>query len=221
MTAEAMASRRAFPVMLLAAALALVRAAEDFPMLLNVVFDLCGAERFNLAPSSPCPFTIFGFSVAWSECSSSYGTAWPQFSTCLAGCVNRKSCDRVCGEVNVTSEHCHAECNKATDCVQLAMREATGQVSAESFVRQCFSTNPGTAVGTSLLSAAAARRAGAGVRTEAGGATRLRGRITATPGAVDLVGNCSCDDTGTVRGTATGQAGCAAHGQEGMAATEQ
>lgn len=229
------ASRSGVPIMWLCALL-VVRAARDFPELVNVMFDICGTEKFDLTPASPCHFKLFGLALAWQECAEAHLTNMEGFKMCLNGCVAHSTCSDICGTPTNVSR-CHAECDVVMSCTQRSLTDATGQVSAESAVRDCFHG------GNSAALQAAARRTAAAwgtqaqlvaswkehlsstaaslrqLRPPAASMSQLRSVATheVVPGAVAAEGECACDTSGSVRGVATKQSGCRRHGQEPMA----
>jgi len=131
---------RTAPLMWLCSAL-LARAAQDFPYLANVMYDICGTGSYDLTPASPCHFRLFGLALAWQECGEGHTTDFPAFQACLGGCVSKTLCTDICGSsTNATSRQCREECQVLTGCVRQALSTSTGQVSAESAARTCFRT---------------------------------------------------------------------------------
>lgn len=217
-----------------AALAACAGAARDFPDLVNVMYDICGAQKFDLTPESPCQFRLFGLSLAWQECGEAYDADMEGFRTCLHGCVSPRECDEVCEAkpANATQQ-CLAECGLVASCLQQSLAQATGQVSGESILRDCFagrrtgaSVAAPAAVALQMRGAAVARQvqihpASAAHAEESRAAAEVDAAIAArrrvTPGAVATEGECSCDSSGAIRGVQTGQAGCKRHGREAHA----
>lgn len=212
------------------AVIAVTAGTRDFPELVNVMFDICGQQKFDLTPAYPCQFRIFGLSLAWQECANAYQADMEGFRSCVDGCVSPGMCGDACtGLAKNATQHeqqqCHAECSMVTACVDQALTQATGQVSAASDVRKCFQgrTNYGTssnaAVGGAAPQGAVVQWAGPnlrGVSTLA--VAKIHHRVT--PGAVASQGDCACDSTGVVRDVQTGQGGCRRHGQEPQASKD-
>jgi len=145
MASGASSAAALLPVMLLAAVLALADAAQDFPLLANVIFDVCGAGDFQIGPASPCHYHLFGISVAWSACSEAHAADGGGFRICMLGCVTSDVCKQACAEATPASAavQCGDECGRVVSCVRGAADSATGQVSAETMTRECFTGSGG------------------------------------------------------------------------------
>mmetsp|Transcript_50369 Transcript_50369/g.135100 ORF Transcript_50369/g.135100 Transcript_50369/m.135100 type:complete len:436 (-) Transcript_50369:7-1314(-) len=156
-------SAAALPVMLLSTVLALAGATQDFPLLANVMFDICGVHDFQLTPSSPCHYNIFSFSVVWSECGEAHGTDFSGFRSCMDGCISKQTCKNACVSFQTKEDvgTCENECGRMVDCVREATMTAEGQVSAETDARTCFTGSGSGAASASFL---ATSRQGALVR---------------------------------------------------------
>lgn len=217
------------------AVIAVATATRDFPELISVMFDICGEQKFDLTPSSPCQFRLFGLALAWQECGDAYQANMEGFRSCLDSCVSPSICPEVCAGIARSAtqqqqqQQCRSECSMVTGCTDQALAKATGQVSAASDVRQCFMgrTHYGASPGTAAVAPQAAallemqianvsallRRAGTSAPRLA--VTTRHRRIT--PGGVATRGDCACESTNLVRGVQTGQGGCRRHGRESQA----
>lgn len=136
-------------------------ARAEFPLMADVILDVCGTGQFTLDASSPCHFHILGFSMAWSECSAFHKTDMKGFEGCLRSCVgDGDQCNKICGggPKETHSQHCYGECDVVVQCVKDAAGSSTGPVSAEHEVSKCFYRMPATPAPASFLSLGAARR---------------------------------------------------------------
>jgi len=138
--------------------------AKDFPLLTNLLFDMCGVSTtFDLSPSSPCQYSVFGLSVAWSECGDAHESDMTGFRACLGSCSTPDICARACSEhpAGMAKQQCDAECDVLSSCLREALLKSTGQVSAETQARTCFTGAGGkasTRAGASSFLAARAKR---------------------------------------------------------------
>ncbi|CAK0800399.1 unnamed protein product, partial [Prorocentrum cordatum] len=114
--------------------------AADFPVLTEMLAGLCGPEKFTLSPEYPCQLRIFGFTVAWSECSSAYLTDMKGFRRCVGSCLlgEQERCLQICGPRTSLTSSCHSECSRLSQCVELAIGRGTGPTSAAGYYRDCF-----------------------------------------------------------------------------------
>lgn len=117
-------------------------AVQDFPLLTNMLLDVCGVAQFEFTPTYPCQYHLLSLSYIWSECSEGYADNIDGFRSCVIGCVEPDMCQLACkGFSNAdaaTGEFCTIECSKVLQCTQDAALRSAGPVSAETLVRKCF-----------------------------------------------------------------------------------
>lgn len=120
---------------------------QDLPRLAEVMLNICGAG-FIFDPVSPCHYHVFGFGIAWNECSyihrkgSESLQAW---KGCVSSCAFTGSlCASACAagvpKLGTTEQECMEECSKATNCLQQAADGAESQEDASDAAGTCLKT---------------------------------------------------------------------------------
>lgn len=221
----------AVPTMWILAAVSPASAA-DFPVLTEMLASLCGSERFVLSPEYPCQLRIFGFSVAWSECSSAYLTDMQGFRKCVGSCLldEQERCLQICGPHTNLTNFCYGECSRLSQCVEVAIGHGTGPTSAAGYYRDCFrgeleliQRGPPVAPARPSEVPRPSRPSSSPTATalDVRRSALQRGVLQPPPPDFGARDSCGCELIGVVRGVATGQGGCGRHGREPAAGRGQ
>lgn len=82
----------------------------------GVIVDLCGVDNFNLTSGYSCHYFVFGFGIAWTDCSYVHPNDMPGFASCVQGCGSTSLCERACG-TELGNSYCMHNCAKVADCM--------------------------------------------------------------------------------------------------------
>lgn len=133
-----------------AAATALAYVPQDLPLAAEVMLNVCGVANFGYnASTSQCHYHVFGFGIAWTECSyihrgSSRGEL-RDWKECVRGCaLDGGLCKAACAggvpSLKTTQEECAEECSKASSCLERAVKSSFSQADASDDARSCLET---------------------------------------------------------------------------------
>merc|ERR1719453_1164239 len=127
------------------------RVARDFPMINDVVLALCGdsghehstgTESAIVMGAQNCRAASLGFAMAYSECQRLHPmeegreeNATAAILLCVDGCATEELCAQGCTD---GGPNCPAACSVVSSCVGSTIRQSSGAVSAESYLRECL-----------------------------------------------------------------------------------
>jgi len=118
---------------------------QDLPRLPEVMLNICGAG-FVFDPASPCHYHVFGFGIAWNECSYIHrkgAESLQAWKGCVSSCAFTGSlCASACAtgvpKLGTTAQECMEECSQATSCLQSATDGAKSQEDASNAAGACL-----------------------------------------------------------------------------------
>jgi hypothetical protein len=115
---------------------------QEFPMLANVIYSICGMTDIDFSVSHPCAFSLFGMAYAFTECGVAHSADFQNFQTCVDGCSHNINCGFACNDPEVKNPECLPQCNVVAMCIEKVAGDSrsVGQHSVENNLRECFET---------------------------------------------------------------------------------